>query len=210
VTVGSQESGSRARSLIGGALGGALAGGLLVLAFRDGGPPPPSAAPQGPSDGAKVDSADIAALAGELRRLRELLEQQRGLAPPLERAVAPSGSDEALERTLQELVAVLQSRSVPASGGPSPAAALLELSARAAPLHDRVWEFPDEFEGDGPLSRQHRFWSYERVLASYGAPDDAKVEGGTLKWIFQDEAKQRRVVFEFYDGFVVRCLAESW
>jgi hypothetical protein len=187
---------------------GGIAGAVVTLVLRDEHQAAPAAKP--PAPGERPDGVELAALASELRRIRELLEQPSGPAAPAEREVAPSGSDEALERTLQELVAVLQARSVSPPGSASSAAALLELSAKDAPLRAKVWAFPDEYEGDGPLSRQHRFWSYERVLAAYGAPTGAEVEGGVLKWIYMDEAKQRRVAFEFYDGFVVRCLSESW
>jgi hypothetical protein len=187
--------------LVAGIVAGAIVGALLVFAFRERVEPGVAAAQRDPV-AATPDPAELRALAGELRKLREALERAGTVGAASERQAVPGAGDADLVSAIRRLTEALDA----SRSAPSPRASETPASGDAS----KLWGYGT---GDGASERvsdDHRLWSYRDVLEVYGMPTGSSVWEGKLLWSYTNDELRRSVVFHFLDGMVVSCRVNSW
>jgi hypothetical protein len=180
-------------------LAGAVVGGLAGAALAGRSPTPPAVSPSRGSDARSTEelAAAIEELAREVRalaRMREARETDRREVDQGDPALEASSPDviAALDRLTATLVSargagagaggIGQTRLHPPPGGKN-------LSALRGLLGVPMEE----------NSRRYRFYSFQQVLDTFGAPDQA--DNGN--WYYRLEEEDKVVSFDFEDGYLM-------
>ena len=175
------------------------------------------AKPRGPPGALEEQFALLRGEVAEMQRrldALELVERPRSPAPvdgvalgesrrEVESSRRPAGSD--LEQRLAEMERLLEQY----SGAVGRAALSEPLEVPPGEpnrfLVGQLWDRVHGREGDGVdgVVRQHRLWSYQRILDAYGQPDEVNDQGDYIEWVYELPTRDDNFDFHFVDGFCV-------
>ncbi len=192
---------------------GAVLGGLLAPRSTDAGRREGSriaeSAPPASRDSSEAQQEllrSIRELADAIARLEAvLLESPRSRDPVSEPGQAVDTAT--LAAALDRLSSTVQRDRMLASGFPGASEVYqgFEGAATAATdagIADRLRGFAG-VEDYQELYRLHRFWSWRKVLETYGVPDRIQADGPVVLWSYRIAADGKTVGLKIYEGIVI-------